>query len=142
MFSIKTTLCETKNILFSKSYRKLRKMNAKNDFKKTFKIKVRSHWTVFKISLTSAVIEFWMKKRLSNIFKTTKVKKLTEAIIKSSYRVVQESPSLISCIIFQQKYFSGYILLTNQISLSGCLYFVRYWAICVFQLFVNQAVLS
>ena len=35
-----------------------------------------------------------------------------------------------------------YILLTNQLSLSDCLYFSRYWAICVCVLFVNQAVTS
>ena len=35
-----------------------------------------------------------------------------------------------------------YILLIDQISLSGCLYFQRYWAICVLQLFVNQVVTS
>ena len=43
---------------------------------------------------------------------------------------------------FQEKYFSCYILLTDQISLSDCLYFSRYRAICVLQLFVNQAVTS
>ena len=49
----------------------------------------------------------------------------------------------------QQKCFSCYILLTDQISLPGCLYFLRYWAICVLysigqygQLFVNQVVTS
>ena len=31
--------------------------------------------------------------------------------------------------------------LTDQISLSDCLYFLRYWAIGVLQLFVNQAVM-
>ena len=31
---------------------------------------------------------------------------------------------------------------TNQISLSDCLWFSRYWAICVLQLFANQAVTS
>ena len=31
-------------------------------------------------------------------------------------------------------------LMTDQISLPGCLYFLRYWAICVLQLFVNQVV--
>ena len=34
------------------------------------------------------------------------------------------------------------IQLTDQISLSDCLYFLRYWTICVLQLFVNQAVTS
>ena len=43
---------------------------------------------------------------------------------------------------FWKKYFSYYILLTNQISLPVCLYFVRYWAICVLQMFVNQVVTS
>ena len=46
------------------------------------------------------------------------------------------------CMIFQQKCFSCYILLTDQISLPGCLYFLRYWAICVLQLFVNQVMTS
>ena len=30
----------------------------------------------------------------------------------------------------------------DQISLSGYLYFLRYWAICVLQLLVNQVVTS
>ena len=34
------------------------------------------------------------------------------------------------------------VILTGRISLFGCLYFARYWAICVLQLFVNQAVTS
>ena len=34
------------------------------------------------------------------------------------------------------------ILLTDQISLPDCLYFLRYWSICVLQLFFNQAVTS
>ena len=40
----------------------------------------------------------------------------------------------------QQKCSSCYILLTDQISLPGCLYFLRYWVTCVLQLFVNQVV--
>ena len=43
---------------------------------------------------------------------------------------------------FQEKYFSCYILLTDQISLPTCLYFLRYWSIYVLQLFVNQVVTS
>ena len=38
--------------------------------------------------------------------------------------------------------FSCYILLINQISLSNCLYFLRYWAIYVLQFFVSQVVNS
>ena len=37
---------------------------------------------------------------------------------------------------------SCYILLSDQISLLGCLYFLKYWAICVLQFFVNQVMTS
>ena len=40
-------------------------------------------------------------------------------------------------MIFQEKCFSSYILLADQISLPDCLYFLRYWSVCVLQLFVN-----
>ena len=42
----------------------------------------------------------------------------------------------------KKKYFSSYILLTDQISLSGCLYFLRYWAIYVLRLSANHVVTS
>ena len=44
--------------------------------------------------------------------------------------------------IFQRKCSSCYVLLTDQISLHGCFYFLRYWATCVLELFVNQVVTS
>ena len=37
---------------------------------------------------------------------------------------------------------SCYILLSDQILLSKCLYCLRYWGICVLKLFVNQVVSS
>ena len=43
---------------------------------------------------------------------------------------------------FLRKFFSCYILLTDPISLSDCLYFLRYWTNCVLQLFVSQFVTS
>ena len=48
----------------------------------------------------------------------------------------------ILCMIFKQKCLSCYILLTDQLSLPGCLYFLRYWVICVWQLFVIQVLTS
>ena len=45
-------------------------------------------------------------------------------------------------MIFQENYFSCYILLTDQISLPHCLYSLRYWAIYVLQLFVSQLMTS
>ena len=56
---------------------------------------------------------------MSNIFKTANVTKMSKAILKSSYKVLEESPHLISCMIFKEKHLSGYIILTDQISLSG-----------------------
>ena len=41
-------------------------------------------------------------------------------------RVWDELPHHIFCMIFREKYFSCYILLTEQISLYSCLYFLRY----------------
>ena len=57
-------------------------------------------------------------------------------------RVWEQCLQHILCMIFQQKCSSFYILLTDEISLPGCLYFLRYWAICALQLFVNQVVTS
>ena len=56
--------------------------------------------------------------------------------------VWKQPPCLIFYMGFEEKYLSCYILLTVQISLSGCLYLLIYWLIYVLQLFVNQAVTS
>ena len=45
-------------------------------------------------------------------------------------------------MIFQEKYISCYIILTDQISSSGFLYFMRCWTIRVLMLFVSQAVFN
>ena len=62
------------------------------------------------------------------------------SFVKKSKEVWNQSLCLIFCIIFEEKYFACYILLIDHISLSVYLYFVRYWEICVLQLFVNQVV--
>ena len=43
----------------------------------------------------------------------------------------------ILCMIFQEKCFSVYALLTDQISLPDYIYFLKYWKICVLQLLFN-----
>ena len=45
-------------------------------------------------------------------------------------------------MIFQEKYFSCYILLTNQISWTDCIYFLRCWTIFGLQLPFSQVVTS
>ena len=61
---------------------------------------------------------------------------------KKQKEVWNQSPCPIFCMVFQEKYLSYYILLTDQIPLSGCFYIIGYWIICVLQLFVNQIVTS
>ena len=121
-FSMKTILYQTNNILFRKNYSKLGKMNTR--FWKNISNKSKVSLDVFKILLSQQLLafkEFCIEKRLSNIFKTKNVTKLTKAILESSYRILQESICLISCIVFEEKYLSGCILLTDQMSLSDCL---------------------
>ena len=43
---------------------------------------------------------------------------------------------------FSTKMFLRLYSLTEQFSLCGCLFFLRYWAIFALQLFVNQVVAS
>ena len=38
--------------------------------------------------------------------------------------------------------FSRTFFLTDQFSLTGCLYFLMYWAICALKLLINHAVAS
>ena len=47
-------------------------------------------------------------------------------------------------MIFQEKLLILYSItgLYDQISLVGCFYFVRSWAMCLLQLFVNQIATS
>ena len=67
----------------------------------------------------------------------TKFFYLVENFFKKQKEVWNQCPCLIFFMIFEWKCLSCYILLTAQISLCGCLYLVRYWAIYGLQLFVN-----
>ena len=124
---ITITLYETNNIIFRKNYLKLGKMNVRfwKNISNKGKISLNSFRNFVYVSSVLDLGFVW--KRLFNIFKTTNVTKLTTVFLKSSYRVLKESPYLNSCMIFKEKYFSGDILLTDQISLSGFFYSVKYW---------------
>ena len=67
---------------------------------------------------------------------------LIQSICIKQKEIWNQFPCLIFCMIFEEKYFCCYLLLTDQISFCNCRYFMRYWVICVSQLFVNQAVTS
>ena len=53
-------------------------------------------------------------------------------------RVSEQYLWRILCMIFQGKCFSCYTLLTDQISLSDCLFFSRYWSICVLKFLLTR----
>ena len=63
------------------------------DSERTFKVKVRLHWTVFEILFISeqlcAFEGFCMETRLSNIFQITNVTNLTKVFQRNSFRVLQ-----------------------------------------------------
>ena len=52
-----------------------------------------------------------------------------------------KSFSTTFCVWLFKKSVSQFILLTDQILLSGCLYFLKYWT-CVLRLFVSNVVTS
>ena len=58
-----------------------------------------------------------------------------KAFLKKQKEVCNQAPYPIFCVIFE--YVSCYIVLTDRTSLSGCLYFVIQWVICVLNLFVT-----
>ena len=47
------------------------------------------------------------RKKIVQYLQNYKDHELTKAILKSSYKVLQESPCLISCMIFEEKYLSA-----------------------------------
>ena len=55
---------------------------------------------------------------------------------------IVNSFSNIFCTIFLEDCFSCYVLLTVQISFFDCLYFLRYWTICLLSLLVSQVLMS
>ena len=94
---------------------------------------VVSYWNILKLS--------W-KPLCCKLHITNYLILLHFVILKNKKRSGTSLPLLIFCIVFEEKYFSGYILLIGQISLPGCLYFVRYWVIGLLTLFINQFVTS
>ena len=53
-----------------------------------------------------------------------------------------QSLFFVFCMTFEEKHFPRYTLLLDQISLSDCLNFVRYWTIYVLSLPVNHVMTS
>ena len=66
----------------------------------------------------------------------------TSSILIFQKRIWDQILHQILCLVFQEKCLLCQIILTAQNSLPDCLYFLGHWAICVLQLFVNQAMTS
>ena len=91
------------------------------------------HFTIFRQPSNQHAIE-------TNCLKLCTTDSEICSILNFWIKIWEQFLQYILCISFQKKCSSCYILLTNQISLPGCLYCLRCWAICVLQLFVNQVV--
>ena len=72
-------------------------------------------------------IAFNLKYNRSKLYKTLEVC----SILIFQRKVQKQFLHHILCMIFQDKCSSCYIILTDQISLFDCIYFLRYWAMCI-----------
>ena len=93
------------------------------------------NFSIFQQSSTRHMIK-------ANCIKLQTIDPEISSILVFQKRGWEQFPHHILCMIFQQRCFSCYILITDQILLPDCLYILRYRAICILHLLVNQAVTS
>ena len=139
---------EMKNIFLEESYRKCGGEASSRPFYKKSKLKIS-------LNQQSEILHLLMKcsemfslcaqvEVYQNILKLRRwlVFTLYKALIWKTKRGLGLVFCFIFCMIFKEKCFSCYILLTDQISFPDYLYFLRYCAICVLQLFAVQSATS
>ena len=133
--------CNMKNIFLKKSYTKCVGKTSPRPFLKNW------NWAYLWINNLRVLyscfycMQSWgLSKYIETKLRTTSFYIL--GFLKNRKRSGTSHPCFIFCIVFKEKYFSFYIIWTDQVSLSGCLYFVRYWTIYELHLFVNQVVTS
>ena len=124
--------CNMRNILFEKSYAKCGRQTSPRPFSEKRKLSI----SLDKQSKTLYCL-FLLYDKLRAI---SKLHTTWFYLVLNFFK--KEGLELFSLPHFlhnfgKKKKFS-YVLLIYQISLSGCPYFVRYGAICVLQLFMNQ----
>ena len=130
------------NIFLQKSYRKQAGRLVPDLFlffeKSLSEVKANDlelNFSIFQQSSTRHMIK-------ANCIKLQTIDPEISSILVFQKRGWEQFPHHILCMIFQQRCFSCYILITDQILLPDCLYILRYRAICILHLFVNQAVTS
>ena len=128
------------NIFFEKSYTKYGwEARSRHFYKKSkLSISMDKQW-----EMLHSLFLFCSSRGLSKYIKT----KVLTTYFNFEYsfslkKVWNLSSYLIFWMIFEENCFSCYILLTEQISLPDCLFFLRYWAICVLYLLVCKSVTS
>ena len=132
-----------RNIFFQKLWKKWARETSSRPlyiFKKCL-IWGKSKWSASPFQYILIALNLWCNK--SKLYKTLDYwsREICSILI-----FAEKGPGLVSpphfMYDFSKNCFQSYILLADQISLSDCLYYSRYWAICVLQFFVNQAVTS
>ena len=96
--------------------------------------------------MVCSVISLYFDSPLISIQQKQTVKNFTLLIQRYTFDFLDKCLGLVSAAHFVYdfltKIFLILYLLTDQTSWPGCLFFLRYWTICVLQLFVNQVVTS
>ena len=96
--------------------------------------------------MVCSVISLYFDSPLISIQQKQTVKNFTLLIQRYTFDFLDKCLGIVSAAHFVYdfltKIFLILYLLTDQTSWPGCLFFLRYWTICVLQLFVNQVVTS
>ena len=118
-------MCNKRNIFLEKSYTKCGRETSHSLFFKKSKLSIsQNQQPEFSYSLFLFYVQV---KDCHNIMKLR-----CSAFAFTSYKAFLKNKNSLSAsffgMIFEEKHFSPYILLTDQISLPDCLYFLRYLA--------------
>ena len=134
-----------RNIFLEKSYTKCGGETSPRLFSGKLKLSISlDHSLKFFTIYFYCILSLWLSKYIETKLHTTCFYK---AYFKNKHILeIKRGLELFSLPhflhIFKEKYCSCHSLQIDQVSSSSCFYFVRYWAICVLQLFVNQVVTS
>ena len=90
-----------------------------------YEVKGKNKWSVAQFQYILMALNLWDTIK-PNCIKLQTINPLTCSILILQERVWEQFFHPILYMIFQEKCFSYYILLTDQISMSDCLYFLRY----------------
>ena len=131
--------CNMRNIFLEKSYTRCGGETSPRPFPEK-KIEHISR------SIVSNFIQFvfiaWQVEGYRNILKLS-CRPLAFTLFEAFLKYKKRSGTSHSArIIFEEKYFWCYVIQLTKFHRLVCLYFVRYWAKCVLELFVNQIVTS